>query len=181
MAGNRTRTLLLLLAGAAALVAASAVVVEALGNLAAARADAVRLEVRIARLREEVAGAAGAMAERDALRAEVAALAARRYDAGTMNPYAFATLVKARLSSLGVAVRRYRVVEGGTDPCVEVEAAGSVRLNRPERWKAPASSPRGIVSRCAGSRAGPSRPAAGRPPRQCPTWAARPSRARSRA
>jgi hypothetical protein len=127
VAASRTRTLLLLLAGAAALTASAVAAAEALGRLAAARADAVRLEARVDRLREEVAGAAGAAAERDALRAEVAALAARRYDAGTMNPYAFATLVKARLSSLGVSVLRYQVVDGGANPCVEVEAAGSVR------------------------------------------------------
>jgi hypothetical protein len=127
VAASRTRTLLLLLAGAAALTASVVAAGEALGKLAAARADVERLEARFDRLREDIAGAAGAETERDALRTEVAALAARRYDAGAMNPYAFATLVKARLSSLGVAVRRYQVVDGGANPCVEVEAAGSVR------------------------------------------------------
>lgn len=124
---SRTRTLWWLLAATAALTTSAVASVEALGTFAAARADAVRLEARVDLLREEAAGAVGAAAERDALRAEVAALAARRYDAGTMNPYAFATLVKARLSSLGVSVLRYKVVDEGANPCVEVEAAGSVR------------------------------------------------------
>jgi hypothetical protein len=116
----------MVLAAAAALASSVVAAGEALGRLAAARADAARLEARVDRLREEAGDAAGAAAERDALRAEVAALAARRYDAGTMNPFAFATLVKARLSSLGVMVLRYQVVEGGANPGVEVEAAGSV-------------------------------------------------------
>ncbi len=127
MIARRTRVLLLLLGVTAALTTAGVAAGEALGRLAEARAEAVRLEARLGRLREEVARAAGVAAERDAVRAEVAARGARRYGAGTMNPYAFATLAKARLSSLGVSVLRYQVVEGGTHPSVDFTATGSVR------------------------------------------------------
>jgi len=127
MIARRTRVLLLLLGVTAALTAAGVAAGEALGRLAEARAEAGRLEARLGRLREEVARAAGAAAERDAIRAEVEARAARRYAAGTMNPYAFATLAKTRLSSLGVTVLRYQVVESGTHPGVDVAATGRVR------------------------------------------------------
>jgi hypothetical protein len=127
MVVRRTRVLLILLGVTAALTATGMAAGEALGRIAEARAEAERLEARIGRLREEAAGAARVGVDRDAIRAEVEARAARRYAAGTMNPYAFAMLAKARLSSLGVSVLRYQVVEGGTCPGVDFTATGSVR------------------------------------------------------
>jgi hypothetical protein len=127
MADRRMRVLLVLLAAAAGVVASGIALSEGLGRLAAARADAARHEARIAKLQESLPGAVDGAGAREALTEEIAARRARFYGPDEMNPYAFGTLVKGALSSLGISVLRYQVVEVKGAPYVEFTASGSAR------------------------------------------------------
>jgi hypothetical protein len=127
MIGRTMRVLLVLLAAAVGLAAGGIVAGEGFGRLAAARTDAARLEARIVRLRDAAVGGSAGSGARAALTAEIAARRARLYDPDEMNPYSFGTLVKGRLSSLGISVLRYQVVEVGGAPFVEFAASGGVR------------------------------------------------------
>jgi len=127
MIDRRQRVLLLLLAAVAGIAASGIAVSEGVGRLTAARADAARYEARIARLRESVPAAVGGARAREALADEIAARRARLYGPDEMNPYSFGTLVKSTLSSLGISVLRYQVVEVKGAPYVEFTASGSAR------------------------------------------------------
>ncbi|OHD68457.1 MAG: hypothetical protein A2177_03500 [Spirochaetes bacterium RBG_13_68_11] len=127
MVDRRQRVLLLILAAAAGISASGIAVSEGVGRLAAARADAVRYEARIARLRESVPTAVVGAGAREVLADEIAARRARLYGPDEMNPYSFGTLVKSTLSSRGISVLRYQVVEVKGAPYVEFTASGSAR------------------------------------------------------
>jgi hypothetical protein len=127
MVARRQRALLLLLAAAVGITAIGIAVSEGVGRLAAARADAARYEARIARLRESVPAPGGGAGVREALAGEIAAVRARLYRPDEMNPWSFGALVKGTLSSLGISVLRYQVVEVKGAPYVEFTASGSVR------------------------------------------------------
>jgi hypothetical protein len=127
MAASRTRTLLAALALALVLAGSAITAVEGVGRLTAARAAGRRLEARIERLEEAQPGADVGADAREALAEEIAARAGRFYAADEMNPYGFGTLIKERLSSLGISVLRYQVVEATGAPVVEFAAYGDVR------------------------------------------------------
>jgi hypothetical protein len=127
MADRRQRVLLLLLAAAAGIAASGIAVSEGIGRLTAARADAARYEARIVKLRESAPTGVGDAGAREALADEIAARRARLYGPDEMNPYSFGTLIKSTLSSLGISVLRYQVVEVKGAPYVEFTASGSAR------------------------------------------------------
>jgi len=127
MAADRMRVLLALLAAAAAASGIAVAAGEGFGRLAAARAAAARQEARIERLRGAAAGGSVGPGAREEIAGQIAARRARLYEPGEMNPYSFGTIVKDRLSSLGISVLRYQVVEVGGAPFVEFTASGSVR------------------------------------------------------
>jgi hypothetical protein len=127
MVDRRMRVLLLLLAAAAGLAASGIAVSEGVGRLAAARADAARQEARIARLRYSLPNAVGGAGAREALTEQIAARRDRFYGPDEMNLYSFGTLIRGKLSSLGISVLRYQVVEVKGTPYVEFTASGSAR------------------------------------------------------
>jgi len=124
---RRTATLRGLLGAAVIVVAAGFAVSLGLERLTEARQAAALAEARIARIRGSLPSATDLNATRDALRARIDIEAGRFYQADEMNPYLFGTIVKQKLSSLGIAVQRYQVVDVKGTSYIEYSATGSAR------------------------------------------------------
>jgi hypothetical protein len=127
MVDRRMRVLLALLAAAVGTAGVALAAGEALGRLAAARASADRSEDRIELLRTAARDGDVGPGVREEIAADIAERRARFYRSDDMNPYSFGNLVKDRLSSLGISVLRYQVVEVEGVPLVEFTASGSAR------------------------------------------------------
>ncbi len=126
MADRRT-VVLALLAAAVVVVAAGITAGWGLERLADARLSATRSEERIGRIRKTLPTAADVDAARTALRSEIDAASSRFYAAEEMNPYLFGTIVKQKLSAMGISVQRYQVVDVKGTSYVEYSATGSAR------------------------------------------------------
>ncbi len=127
MADRRTTVLLSLLVVAVVVVAAGIAVSWGLERLADARLAASVAEQRIARIRRSLPSAADVNGARAALRAEIDAAFSRFYSPDEMNPYLFGTIVKQKLSGLGIHVQRYQVIDVKGTSYVEYSATGSAR------------------------------------------------------
>ena len=127
MVDRRTVTLLWLLGTAVAVVAVAFGVSLGLERLRDAHQTAARAGERITRTQGSLPSATDLLAARDALRAQIDSESGRFYRAGEMNPYLFGTIVKQKLSSLGLAVQRYQVVDVKGTSYVEYSATGSAR------------------------------------------------------
>lgn len=127
MLAKREKQLLVVLIVVAALCAVgmgTALGVEALGT---ARERAAQYEEQVRRLSESLTSEASLSARRDLLKAELDRERAHFYSPGEMNPYLFGTLVRQKLSTHGIAVIRYQVVEEKSGNSVEFSVSGNIR------------------------------------------------------
>jgi hypothetical protein len=127
MTDRKTKVLLSLLAAALAIVAVGIVLSTGLERLVDARAAAERYEMRIAKLRKFLPTSLDLNASRDALRKEIAATESRFYSVDEMNPYSFGAVVKRKITSLGINVQRYQVIDVKGTSYVEFSAYGKAR------------------------------------------------------
>jgi len=124
---KRTVTLLWLLGTTVAVVATAMGVSLGLERLRDARQTAARAEERIARIQGSLPSTTELLAARAELRTQIDSESGRFYRAGEMNPYLFGTIVKQKLSALGLAAKRYQVVEIKGTSYVEYSVTGSAR------------------------------------------------------
>jgi len=127
MPDSREKRLLAVLAASAALAVLAVAVNLGMERLQAAESQSEKLRSGLARLGKELPSEAEAVSRVEVLKGDLAALRSRFYAAGEMNPYSFGTLVKDRLTSLGMTVVRYQVVEVQGRKDLEFSVTGSVR------------------------------------------------------
>jgi hypothetical protein len=127
MLNDRERRLLALLAATVA----AAVLAVALGlgmeRLRAARDQAEKLRAVISKLEAALPSGEEEASRVDGLEADLAAAKSRFYAPVEMSPYAFGTLVKNTLVSLGMTVIRYQVVDFEGRKDLEFSVSGPVR------------------------------------------------------
>ena len=127
MAGSVPRRLLVVLAGAVALSAAAISFDLGFQRLRDARAVTERWEAEVRKLQQPLPAEARIRAARDSFRNDLANRAAHFYAVDEINPYSFGAAVKGRLSSLGMTVVRYQVIDLKGRSWLEFSVTGSAR------------------------------------------------------
>ncbi len=127
MLDSRMRRLLFLLAGAAAVAGIAVALSVGLDRLQAARQSIALHTGQIKRLQESLPGLDSVVRERDALKAEVDRISSRFYAPGETDPYAFGTTVRRKLTSLGITVQSYQLVDVKGQSYIEFTVTGSAR------------------------------------------------------
>jgi hypothetical protein len=127
MPNRKERRLLALLTATAVLAAVAVSVSLGMERMQAARSQTEKLRAGVAGLEKALPSEAGTASRSEGLEADLAALKSRFYAAGDMNPYSFGTLVKDRLTALGMSVVRYQVVDVQDRKGLEFSVTGPVR------------------------------------------------------
>ncbi len=127
MLASSTRRLLIILCAVAAVAVVGVTLQLGLERLAAARAGIVLHEEQVHALQESLPSMADIVRQRDALKAEVDRRTARFYAKGETDPYAFGTLIRRKLASLGITVQRYQLVDVKGASYMEFSATGPAR------------------------------------------------------
>lgn len=111
MFAKRERLLLLVLCSVVALCAL--VIVFSLGaeRLKSARASAAQNQTKIMKLRESLRSEGELSSERDQLKDRLAGLRTKYYSSREISPFTFGTIVQKKLSSRGIKVIRYQMLE----------------------------------------------------------------------
>jgi hypothetical protein len=127
MLAKRERFLLAVLGGIVALCALVIAFMLGLERLNEPRRKAAQYESQIAKLSGSLPSEEEIALQRDALKAELADRTARFYKPDELNPYSFGTLITKKLSSHGITVVRYQVVEVSRRSFLEFTVSGAVR------------------------------------------------------
>jgi hypothetical protein len=127
MLAKREKILLIVLSVAAAAAAVSIILFLGSERIRTAQSRAAEYRKQIEKLSHSTPPEAEVVSLRDRLAAEYAAKKASFYSADEMNPYSFGTIIKKELTSRGITVVRYQVVESQGKSSLEFSVTGSVR------------------------------------------------------
>lgn len=124
MPDDKRRTLLILLAGVVVLSLLAVTVSLELERLGAARSRVALLQKQIEMLVQSLPSEAALVSRRDELGSRLELVKDRFYRAEEMSPYAFGTLVKDKLATLGMSIARYQVLDTKGRTALEFVASG---------------------------------------------------------
>lgn len=126
MVAKREKQLLGILATVILLAALVIVFLQGAERLRAARANAPGYQAQNEKLQFASGSEAQATSLRDRLQGELDIMKNRFYAPNEMNPYSFGILIKKKLSSLGMTVVRYQVIELKGASSLEFFVSGSI-------------------------------------------------------
>ncbi len=124
---KREKILLGILGASAALALLTMGLVFGLDRISTAQKRAAQYQEQIRRLSQSMPPETEVAALRDRLQTELAKRKARFYTPDQMNTYAFGTIIKKELTSRGIRVIRYQVVESKGKSSLEFAVSGSIR------------------------------------------------------
>lgn len=127
MLAKRERRLLVALGVVVALSLLTIALILGMERLGAARVKAAQYEAQIAKLSRSLPSESDISALRESLKKELDARKARFYSPDQMNPYSFGTLIKKELTSHGITVIRYQVIEIRGKSSLEFSVSGNVK------------------------------------------------------
>lgn len=127
MLAKRERALLAALGAVAVLAVIAVCLFLGIERIATAQTRAAEYRKQIDKLSQSMPPEAEVVSLRDRLAAEFTSRKARFYSAEEMNPYSFGTIIKKELTSRGINVVRYQVVDIQGKNSLEFSVNGSVR------------------------------------------------------